>query len=282
VNNFSTSTWTSHIAFRWIVRATGFYLGALVLLIFFERFLVFPAPSPELGNWQVESFGAKEFYVDSQEQTRVHVWTFPKNSAKTTLIFCHGNAEFLGRIGREMSAIRDRWNVNVVAFDYRGYGRTGGVPNEKRTLADAIAVGNWVKSNPDFQNQKLVVLGRSLGGAHAVEIATQLQTDGLMLDRTFSSTVDVAASRYFFFPVHWVMANQFKSIDKIPSFKGALLQLHGLVDEVIPYRFGKQLFEACTSEDKKLMTLPKLYHTQPLPPEFWEAGFTFMRAIESK
>ena len=165
-----------------------------------------------------------------------------------------------------MSIIRDRWNVNVVAFDYRGYGRTGGVPNEKRTLADAVAVGNWVKNNPDFQNQKLVVLGRSLGGAHAVEIATQLQTDGLMLDRTFSSTVDVAASRYFFFPVRWVMANQFKSIDKIPSFQGSLLQLHGLV----------------ASEDKKLITLPKLYHTQPLPSEFWEAGLTFMKAIESK
>jgi fermentation-respiration switch protein FrsA (DUF1100 family) len=58
--------------------------------------------------------------------------------------------------------------------------------------------------------------------------------------------------------------------------------LHGLVDEVIPCRFGKKLFDACASEDKKLITLPKLYHTQPLPPEFWEAGLTFMKAIESK
>lgn len=282
MNRIATSFNINSSVLRWTARAVGLYLGTLVLLMFAERFLVFPAPSPELGNWQAESFGAKEFYVDSQDQARVHVWTFPKANAKTTLIFCHGNAEFLGRMGHEMSAIRDRWNVNVVAFDYRGYGRTGGVPNEQRTLADAVAVGHWVKNHPDFQNQKLVVLGRSLGGAHAVEIATQLQTGGLMLDRTFSSTVEVAASRYFFFPVRWVMANQFKSIDKIPAYQGALLQLHGLVDEVIPYRFGKKLFEACTSENKKLITLPNLYHTEPLPPEFWEAGFAFIQAIESK
>lgn len=282
MNRNSTSNWTSHTAFRWVIRAIGLYLGALVLLMFAERFLVFPSPSSEIGNWRVENFGAVESYIDSDQQTRVHLWTFLKPEAKTTLIFCHGNAETLGLLGEEMCEIRDKWNVNVVAFDYRGYGRTGGVPNEKRTLADAVAVGNWVKSNPELQNQKLVVLGRSLGGAHAVEIATQLQTDGLMLDRTFSSSVDVAASRYFFFPVRTVMANQFKSIDKIPSFKGSLLQLHGLVDEVIPYRFGKKLFEACTSPNKKLITLPSLYHTQPFPPEFWEEGLAFIRSIESK
>lgn len=256
--------------------ALTMYLGALVVLMFLERTLLFPAPSVEYGEWRPDRFGAGEFYVESTGKARVHVWSFAKANSKKTILFCHGNGEALGYLGSEMAEIRDRWNVNIVTFDFRGYGKTGGVANEVDILADSVAVANWVRSNPLFSDHQLIALGRSLGGASAVEIATKIKVDGLILDRTFSSIVDIAADRYFFFPIRLVMRNQFRSIVKMPSYTGPLLQLHGDVDEIVPYRFGRKLFDACPSKQKEFVTAVGLYHNEQWPDSFWEQGKKFI------
>ena len=266
---------------RFSLIAISTYLGALAVLMFFERSLLFPAPPEEAGEWNAKKFDAEEFYVDSGDNTKVHVWFLAKPGSKTTLIFAHGNGETLGFMGEELVEIRERWNVNVVAFDYRGYGKTGGLASEKAILADSLAVAKWLESNSRFAGQKRVAMGRSLGGAAAIEIATQTKVDGVILDRTFSSIVDVAADRYPFFPIRWVMRNQFRSIEKLPSYSGPLLQMHGDVDELIPYRFGKKLFDACSSVQKKLLSIQGLYHNDPWPEEFWDAGKKLIRDIEA-
>jgi len=267
---------------RTLLFAISMYLGALVVLMFFERSLLFPAPPVADGDWNSKRFGAEEFYIDSEDRANVHAWFLEKSGSRTTLIFAHGNGETLGFMGAELVDIRDRWNVNIVAFDFRGYGKTGGLASENAILADSLAVAKWVESNPRFADQKRVAMGRSLGGAAAIEIATQTKVDALILDRTFSSVADVAADRYPFFPIRWVMRNQFHSIEKLPSYTGPLLQMHGEVDELIPYRFGKKLFDACTSERKELLTRPSLYHNDPWPEEFWDAGKKLISSLETK
>ena len=75
------------------------------------------------------------------------------------------------------------------------------------------------------------------------------------------------------------MRNQLRSIEKIPNYSGPLLQMHGDVDEVVPYRFGKKLFDACTTQRKELLTIRGLHHNDPWPEEFWEAGKQFIEAL---
>lgn len=255
------------------------YLGALVVLMFLERTMLFPAPSVEYSFWQADSFGAEEFYVESHDKTKIHVWFFAKANSKKTIVFCHGNGETLGVLGGELATIRDRWDVNVVAFDFHGYGKTGGIANEVDILADSVAVAKWIEFSPQFRDHQLIAVGRSLGGALAVEIATKTKVDGMILDRTFSSAVDVAANQFFFFPIRLLMRNQFRSIEKIPSYSGLLLQMHGDVDEVVPYRFGKKLFDACTTQRKELLTIRGLHHNNPWPEEFWDAGKKFVETL---
>ena len=264
---------------RLLIVAFIMYLGALVVLMLLERTMLFPAPSVQYGYWQADMYGAVEHYVESTGKTKVHVWSFKKTNAAKTLIFCHGNGESLGFLGEELAEIRDRWNVNVVAFDFRGYGKTGGLANEVDILADSVAVAKWIESNDTFRNHQLIAFGRSLGGACAVEIATKTKVSGLILDRTFSSIVDVAADRYFFFPIRLLMRNQFLSIERIPSYTGPLLQMHGDVDELIPYRFGKKLFDACSSPRKKFLTIRGLHHNDSWPEEFWDAGKKFVAEL---
>ncbi len=258
--------------------AITMYLGTLIVLMFFERALLFPAPSIEYGNWEASQFGALESYVENSG-AKVHVWTLAKQDSSKTLIVCHGNGETLGLMSDELVEIRDRWNVNVVAFDFRGYGRTGGQANEAEILSDSVAVAKWTQESDLFLGHKIIVLGRSLGGASAVEIAATIKVDGLILDRTFSSIVDVAAERYFFFPVRWLMRNQFRSIEKISKYTGPLLQMHGDVDEVVPYRFGAKLHEASNAKPKEFLLVTGLYHNDPWPEAFWSAGKKFLEQL---
>ncbi|MEQ1828162.1 MAG: alpha/beta hydrolase [Pirellula sp.] len=257
---------------------SAIYFGAICVMMSLETTLLFPAPPTAYGNWLAEEFGAKDVLVPNGSD-KVHTWVLKTTNAKTTLIFCHGNGESLGTLGWELAMLRDKWQANIVAFDYRGYGKTGGSPNESNILSDARCIGRWVQGHEDFRNQKLVVYGRSLGGAAAVEIANAIQTDGLILDRTFSSIVDVAASRYFFFPVRWVMRNQFKTIDKIATYHGHLLQWHGDRDELVPIRFGKKLFDACPSTQKEFIQVPGLHHNDEWPTSIWQAGKKLLDAM---
>lgn len=268
------------LAFRLAQGALIIYTVVFLLLMFFERSMMFPAPDLRIGNWQANRFGAEEYHVESADKTSVHVWLLANAKAKTTLIFCHGNAEHLGTLGNELVAIRNKWNVNVVAFDFRGYGMTAGSANELDILADAVSVGRWVQNNQSLKGTKVVALGRSLGGAIAIEIATKLKTDGLILDRTFSSAVDVAAAHYPIFPVRYAMQNQFQSARRIRGFEGALLQMHGDLDEVIPIKFGRKLFDVCDSSRKKFLTIRGLSHNQEWPNDIWKAGREFIESLE--
>jgi uncharacterized protein len=250
--------------------------------MFFERTLLFPAPPVAYGNWDAKQYGAQEAFVDSTDNARVHVWSFLRPGATKTIIFAHGNGETLGYLGDEMAAIRDNWNVNVVAFDFRGYGKTGGDACEKNILSDSVAVANWVKSDRMFEGQKIIAMGRSLGGGCAIEIAVRCGADGVILDRTYSSIVEVAASRYFFFPVRWVMRNTFRSDAIISQYSGPLLQMHGKVDEVIPFRFGQKLFDACPSERKQFLAIDDLGHNDRWPASFWKSGKKFIEELSSE
>lgn len=234
------------------------------MLSWFESSLIFPAPPLDHGNWNPTQFGAKEFFVPNGD-TKIHAWHFLKEQADTTLIFCHGNGETIGTLGAEMVDLRDTWNVNVVVFDYRGYGKTQGAPNEQNILSDARSIANSLHEQFHESSQKFIVLGRSLGGALAIEIACHSKIDALILDRTFSSLVDVAAQRYFIFPVRLVMKNPFRSMDKITRYSGPLLQVHGESDELVPIQFGRKLFQACPSHSKRWITVPKMKHNDSWP-----------------
>ena len=261
---------------RLLLAMVVIYVSLLGALVFFETTLLFPAPSPTAGEWNAAKFKAKEEWVESQDGTKVHVWCMQHDSPKATIIFSHGNGESLGFLGWELAELRDQWSVNVIAYDFRGYGKTGGAANQKNILEDAVAVGTWTSNQTAWNTVPIVPMGRSLGGAAALEMAIELKSPGLILDRTFSSIVDVAAWHYPMFPVRWLIRNRFLAIDRISKYSGKLLQLHGDADTIIPVQFGKKLFDACPSASKTFLQVPDLGHNEEWPEEFWEAVPPFL------
>ena len=261
---------------RLLLAMITIYVSLLGALVFFETMLLFPAPAESAGEWNVSKFNAKEEWVASKDGTKVHVWCLQHASPKATILFSHGNGETLGFLGWELAAMRDQWSVNVIAYDFRGYGKTGGQANQKNILEDAVAVSSWAKDQTDWNTVPLIPMGRSLGGAAALEMALDLKSPGLILDRTFSSIVDVASFHYPVFPVRWLMRNRFESVGRMAGYSGKLLQLHGDSDRVVPLRFGKKLFDACPSDSKTFLEVKDLGHNDEWPREFWAAVPTFL------
>ena len=129
----------------------------------------------------------------------LHGWFARKNlgnvgaseTPQYTLLFCHGNA---GNITHRLEnlAYLVQLGLQVFIFDYRGYGKSEGRPSEDGLYRDALAAYDYMVSRDDVKNQSLIIFGRSLGGAVAVELATQRPCHKLILESTFTSAQDMA------------------------------------------------------------------------------------------
>ncbi|MBS1792967.1 MAG: alpha/beta hydrolase [Acidobacteria bacterium] len=162
---------------------------------------------------------------------------FPAPDAEYTILFSHGNAEDIGGAGPFFEELR-RQGFNVLAYDYRGYGTSDGAPSEKNAYEDAAAAYDYLVDQLKIPPAKIIVFGRSLGGAVAIDLAARKPCAGLIAESTFLSAFRVL-TRYRVFPF-----DEFDNLGKLPSVNCPALFIHGKKDEVIPFRHGEKLFEA--------------------------------------
>jgi len=153
----------------------------------------------------------------------------------------------------------EQLGVTVMIFDYRGYGRSEGVPSEKGLLADARAARAWLAARTGVREQDIVLYGRSLGGGVMVDLAASDGARALILESTFTSLPDVANDAFPLTPVGLLMKNRFRSITKIGHYHGPLWIAHGDADKVIPFSHGKRLFEAA-NEPKRFIPIDGAGH----------------------
>lgn len=258
--------------FRWMKMIFAFsviiYVGIVGLLMWLEPVLVYPGAPASRGNYS-PSFDFEDVWFNSADGTKLHGWLLPKPDSQRYVLFCHGNAENVANAGNYVAQLMgESLDANVFVFDYRGYGKSEGAPHEQGVLEDTEAAMNWLCERFSIQPADVIVNGFSIGGGPATHVATKLGCRGLILQRTFSSVPDVAASKYPFVPIQLMMRNRFDSAKKIANYRGPLLQSHGEKDRVVPFKFGKKLFEACPSEDKVFFSKPDMDHYSPLHDEF--------------
>lgn len=216
-------------------------------LLFLEHRLVFPVapwtrrlvePDPRLG--------LEPRRVTTVTQDGVHLvgWVMerPRGADHWMLIF-HGNAGNISSDGRpEHYARLMALGLNVAAFDYRGYGESGGEPTEAGLYLDADAAYAFLRDSLGVPPDRIVIFGHSLGSAVAVDLAGRVPARGLVLEGAFSSGPDVAQRAYWFVPVRRLMRSRFASAEKIGRVRGPKLFLHARRDEVVPLDLGRRLF----------------------------------------
>ena len=260
----------------WIVKIPLIaYLIIVVAAMFFENSLLFfPSVYPD-GNWQPQALKFEDAWFSSADGAALHGWYVPKQNAKAAVLFCHGNAGNLTHRAEILRALHDRVGVSTLIFDYRGFGRSKGKPNETGVLADARAARRWLADREKIAETDIVVMGESIGGAVAVDLAARDGARALILESTFNNLPDTAAFHYPFLPVRWLMRSRFDSAAKIGDYRGPVWQVHGDADTIIPLEFGRRLFDAA-NEPKQFKLLAGHDHNDPMPPGYYEELAAFL------
>jgi uncharacterized protein len=246
------------------------YMVLLGLLSFLEELLIFPAPKYPLGDWTPAGLNQEEVSFIAEDGVKLHGWYVAPPKPRAYILFCHGNGENVAFAADYLQYLRDELNVAVFAFDYRGYGRSEGSPNEAGVFADGRAAQDWLAQRANLAPGEVVLWGRSLGGAVAVNLAVENGARGLIVERTFTSLPDVAAVHYSWAPVRLLMRTRLDALSRIACYRGPLLQSHGTADSIVPYDLGRRLFDAHQGE-KEFLSLDGHDHNDP-PSDQWHAA----------
>jgi uncharacterized protein len=238
------------MAVNLLVVVVALYAGFLLLLRLAEpRLLYLPGPGKSLTS-PPPTLGLTPERVEfrSSDGVALVAWVIRTPGADTLgrwLLICHGNGGNISEAGRPFhyAALRGL-GLNLLAFDYRGYGESGGVPSEAGLYRDAQAAWRYLTETEHVPPDRIVLFGHSLGSAVAVELATRVQPAGLILEGALSSVTERAQEVYPFVPVRWIARSRYASVERIGSLMLPKLFLHARADEVIPLAHGRRLYDA--------------------------------------
>eukprot|EP00088_Acartia_fossae_P012153 TRINITY_DN1624_c0_g1_i1.p1 TRINITY_DN1624_c0_g1~~TRINITY_DN1624_c0_g1_i1.p1 ORF type:complete len:389 (-),score=59.86 TRINITY_DN1624_c0_g1_i1:932-2098(-) len=226
-------------------------------------------PSPNIFNLPYENLT-----IEARDGTELHLFLIKQApgafSSAPTILFLHGNAGNIGHRLGNAKALYDEIYCNIALLEYRGYGRSEGHPCEDGLYLDAQAGLDYLHSRPDIAPNKIVVFGRSLGGAVAVDLASRSKNKdrigALIIENTFTSIPDIARILFPFkfikmLPV-WFYKNQFKSAKKVCKITQPVLFVSGLMDKLIPPAMMTNLYSGCGAPVKRLARFPSGTHNE--------------------
>lgn len=244
----------------------------------FEQSHVFVPSKYPYGNWHPKDLELEDAWFDSADGTHLHGWYCPHEKPRAVVLFLHGNAGNITHTAEYVRSLHDLHQLTVLSLDYRGFGRSEGVPTETGVLADARAARAWLAKRTGVRECDILLMGHSLGGGVAVDLAAKDNCRGLILASTFTSMPDAAAHHLPYLPTNVLMRNRFDSLRKIDQFHGPLLMVHGDRDRVVPYEQGKKLF-AKANEPKRFVTNAGGDHMQLVSKEFVLSFDEFLKAL---
>jgi fermentation-respiration switch protein FrsA (DUF1100 family) len=224
------------------------YGSAVLWLMEEETLIVFQAGAalaptrPEFPYQQIDlprADGARQFAWVMTPETAAGAQDTP------WLLYLHGNAATIAsqvNIGH-YRGLRSL-GLNILAPEYRGFGGLDGLPTEASLAADARAAYEYLRGSRQIVPRRLVIYGWSLGGAVAVQLASEVEETALILEGAPASMASISQRRYPLFPIRLIMRNPFEAIARIDRVGAPILFLHSSNDEAVPIAEGRRLFDA--------------------------------------
>jgi hypothetical protein len=178
------------------------------------------------------------------------------------LLWAHGNAGNVTARAAHAQALAHR-GMSVFVFDYRGYGKSEGTPDEPGIYRDADAAYTFLVQEMGIPAPRIVLYGRSLGSAPAARLATRVPHAGLVLVAPFPSAKRMARRMFGGLPVDWLTRTRFPVAEWVARRRTPLLVMHGDRDAVVPLEFGREVF-AAAADPKQWVTLAGAGHNDIL------------------
>lgn len=224
-----------------------------------QLFVYHPDPWQD-RDWRAASgLPLEDVWFQAGDGARLFGWYVEADADRPVILWCHGNA---GNIVNRLENLRylHGQGLSVFLFDYRGYGRSQSLrPSEAGLYQDALGAYDYLTRRRMIRPERLVIFGRSLGGAVAAELAAQKPAAGLILESAFPSIESVAKFHYGGLPLHWLLGAEFRLIDRLPLLSLPKLMIHGDRDQLIPLELGRQVFETARAP-KSLYVIPGADH----------------------
>lgn len=263
----------------------AYVLVLLIVRIFESHFVFFPSyPGRLSGDWHPRGLPVEDVWFTSSDGTRLNAWWIPNERARFTFVAFHGNA---ANIANRADIYRFLANipVNVLALEYRGYGRSEGKPSEAGIYNDAAAAYQYLIGIKHIPPQRIISYGQSLGTAVAVQVAMHHQFGGLVLEAPFPSASKVAKKVFWFLPgLSLLVESQLATASRMKSIHAPVFIVHCTQDPVIPYEFGKEVYDAA-NEPKFFLRVDGYCHEEAAiiaPDEYRAELLKFLASLEEK
>jgi fermentation-respiration switch protein FrsA (DUF1100 family) len=225
-----------------------------LLAIFYrpiENFFVFFPHEAHDDTPQRWDLAYEDVFFVSGGERKLHGWFFPLEGKNPVILFCHGNA---GNISHRLENVWQltEQKLRVFIFDYGGYGKSPGKPSESGIYEDALAAYDFLLDERNIPASQIVVFGRSLGAAAAIEVSLKRKTKSLIIESAFTSTKAMSRTLFPFSLLSPILPAHFNNLEKIARVRVPTLVIHGKKDEIVPFSMGRDLFNAINA--------PKYFH----------------------
>ncbi|MCC5934419.1 MAG: alpha/beta hydrolase [Balneolales bacterium] len=234
-----------------ILTLGGLYVALALLLFLFQERLIFLPSRPVPFTPEVAGLSYSEHFFPTENGLMLHGWWVYHEGddalSRPAILFCHGNA---GNIANRIPLLEifHGLGYNIFIFDYQGYGKSEGRPGERQILADGIAAFDFMTGELGVARDRILPLGRSMGGPVAAWVAINRNTTALALESTFTSIPDIARKTYPIFPVGLLARVKLPTRDFVKQFEGPVLVAHSPGDMLIPYEMGRIIYETAPGQ----------------------------------
>jgi len=226
---------------------TGIILSNIIVFLLQPGMLFYPYEELEStpADWEL---AYEDVVITTSDAVKLHGWYLPVKESRQVVLFFHGNAGNISHRGESL-AIFNSIGVNVLIVDYRGYGKSEGSASEEGLYCDAMAAWQYLITM-GFKPGDIIIFGRSLGGAVATHLATQVKPRALILESTFTSTRDMIDRMMPFASRFVYMRYSFNTEEAIKQVTSPVLVMHSKSDEIVPYELGQKVYQAAMHPKK--------------------------------
>jgi pimeloyl-ACP methyl ester carboxylesterase len=197
----------------------------------------------------------EEVFFPAADNTRLHGWFVPCSNpkAKPTLLWFHGNAGNISHRLENIALLHRYLDISIFIFDYREFGLSDGHISKAGTYLDARGAWDYLVKQRDIDPSDILLFGRSLGTALAVDLASRDPCLGVVLEAAFTSSHDML-KRYFFGNIPpALLESSYDNLARIKLIRAPLLFIHGEFDEAIPVEMAQRVYRAAIASKRFYM-----------------------------
>jgi len=213
------------------------------LLLYERKLIYFPTRELELMPGEL-GLRFEDVPLVAEDGVRIHAWFLPAPKSRLTVLVSHGNGGNISHRLPRAALLQEALAADVLLYDYRGYGRSAGTPDEEGTYRDARAAYRYLVESRGVRPERLMLFGESLGSAVTLDLAVSHPCGAVVLESPFTSIRDMARVALPWLPLGSFVRTRYDSLSKVEKLRVPLLVLHGDRDQIVPFAQGERLFRA--------------------------------------